>query len=183
MRWHSSWMHAILFLAFIAVFRREYVLTGIIEEDTNEDGSTVLLMAELRDTVETVEDLRIPDDDEYKALREAYKADKEIYVTVLTVRGIRKVLPKFTIKVRGSAWSCSLLRLLATFASPTPRRSRNRPNYRPCLSSPPRGSWRLVINLCECPQGANSSSCEHPKSRTSNLHAKVCEIMAHGLPY
>ena len=65
--------------------------------DQNEHGSIATLMSEAG---ETLEDLRIPDDDEYKALREAIKADKQdIFVTVLAALGIRKVLPNFIAKV------------------------------------------------------------------------------------
>ena len=69
----------------------------INDSDQNENGSIVTLMSEAG---ETVEDLRVPDDDEYKSLRDAIKADKQdLFVTVLAALGIRKVLPNFIAKV------------------------------------------------------------------------------------
>ena len=70
----------------------------INDGDSNEAGSIVTLMSEAG---ETVEDLRVPDDDEYKNLRDAIKADKQdLFVTVLESMSMRKVLPNFIAKVR-----------------------------------------------------------------------------------
>ena len=70
----------------------------INDGDSNEAGSIVTLMSEAG---ETLEDLRVPDDDEYKNLRDAIKADKQdLFVTVLESMSIRKVLPQFIAKVR-----------------------------------------------------------------------------------
>jgi hypothetical protein len=74
-------------------------LLDIDDNDVTEDGSIASLM--VPETGETVDDLRVPQDDEYKLLREALKDDKkDLFVTVLEAMGIRKIQAQYVSKDR-----------------------------------------------------------------------------------
>jgi translation initiation factor 5A len=86
-------------LAAPLVKRTEYQLVDIDDSDTTEDGAICSLMNP--ETGETLDDLRIPSDEEYNNLREAHKEDKkDLLVMVLEAMGQRKVLSQFTMKDR-----------------------------------------------------------------------------------
>ena len=71
------------------VERIEYILTDINDDDSNEEGSIVTLMTE---GGEQREDLRLPDEDAYKGLRDQFlEGSKEILVTVVSAMGINRI--------------------------------------------------------------------------------------------
>jgi hypothetical protein len=81
-----------------AVKRTDYQIMDIDNADTNDDGSIASLVSESGDTLD---DLRVPDDEEYKGLREAVAAGThDIIVSVVEAVGIRKILPNYISKVR-----------------------------------------------------------------------------------
>jgi translation initiation factor 5A len=82
------------------VTRTEYQIIDINDEDSNEVGAIASLLD--LETGETVDDLRVPTDAEYNALREAVKASdasgKDVLVSVLEAMGQRKILSQFVLK-------------------------------------------------------------------------------------
>lgn len=79
------------------VDRTEYQLVDFNEGDSNDEGTIVSLMDP--ESGDTLDDLRIPSTDEYKNLREAFaEGSKDVYVTVLSAMGSRKILPQFQAK-------------------------------------------------------------------------------------
>lgn len=74
-------------------------LLDIDDSDVTEDGSIASLMNP--ETGATIDDLRVPQDAEYKSLRDTLKDDKkDIYVTILGAMGIRKIQAQFATKDR-----------------------------------------------------------------------------------
>jgi translation initiation factor 5A len=79
--------------------RSELLLTDINDDDANEEGSIASLLNP--ETGDTRDDLRIPDTNEYKNVREALAADeKDIFVTVIEAIGKAKILPEYSAKDR-----------------------------------------------------------------------------------
>lgn len=79
-----------------AVNRISYQLVDINDGDKNEDGSIASLFDP--ESGETLENLRVPDDADYKNMREAFAEGKEITVTVLSAMGKSKILNEFNTK-------------------------------------------------------------------------------------
>jgi len=78
------------------VLRLEYTLTDINEDDLAEDGAICTLMEA---DGSTREDLRVPQEPEYKAMRDALEdGSKDILVTVTSAMGAFRVDPQFTLK-------------------------------------------------------------------------------------
>lgn len=81
------------------VTRLEYTLTDINEDDVAEDGAICTLM-EADGT--TREDLRVPQEPEYDAMRAALKdGSKDVVVNVTSAMGIFRVDAQFSLKEVG----------------------------------------------------------------------------------
>ena len=81
------------------VTRSEMQLVDIDDSDVTDLGSIASCMNQ--ETGEMVDDLRVPDDAEYKPMRETLAADeKDLFVIILEAMGQRKILPNFTTKDR-----------------------------------------------------------------------------------
>lgn len=81
--------------------RVEYQVVDLNESDVNEEGAIASIMHP--ETADTIDDLRIPMDADYKNMREAIKENssgdgKDVYVIVLEAMGKRKILPDFQCK-------------------------------------------------------------------------------------
>jgi hypothetical protein len=91
------------------VTRVEMQVVDLNMGDVNEDGAIVSLMTEAGDTVD---DLRVPMDEEYKGMREAIAANadgggKDVYVTLVSAMGKRKIQPGFLLKYAPREWSAA----------------------------------------------------------------------------
>lgn len=81
------------------VVRKEWLLTDVNDDDANEEGSIAGLLDS--ENGDTRDDLRVPDNNEYKSMREALAADeKDVFVTVIEAIGRAKILPEFIQKDR-----------------------------------------------------------------------------------
>ncbi len=79
--------------------RSEWLLTDINDDDANDEGSIASLLNP--DTGDTRDDLRVPDTDEYKLMREALTADqKDLFVIVIEAIGKAKIMPEVSQKDR-----------------------------------------------------------------------------------
>lgn len=84
------------------VSREEYILADINDGDRDKNGSSACHLMPTEDGaakgIEDREDLFIPDNEEYRPMREDFEAGKEVVVVVQKAMGKEVVMPQFRSK-------------------------------------------------------------------------------------